>query len=129
MKKLFFLLVAFSLFRTSPAVAVNASYFKTGNELLNECKEFLKLEDKTDMAAGNCIGFIEGATDIHNTLVDSLYIKPIYCFPQNVQSGQLVRVVLKYLVEYPELLNAPASHLVLNSFKEAFPCPESQPSK
>ena len=114
---------------TSSMMAADVPYFKTGNELFDECREVLKQENKTDVVTGNCIGFIEGAADTHETLVDSLYIKPIFCLQQNVQSEQLVRIVLKSLAEHPELLNAPASHLVLNSLKEAFPCPESQPSK
>jgi len=129
MKKLTLLLFTFFLFMTSSIMAENVPYFKTGNELFDECREVLKQENKTDVAIGNCIGFIEGAADTHETLVDSFYIKPIFCLQQNIQSEQLVRIVLKNLAEHPELLNAPASHLVLNSLKEGFPCTESQHTK
>ena len=63
---------------------------------------------------GVCGGYVTGVHDLQG--------KPLFCTPLDVTNGQLQLVVKKWLQEHPEKLHYTASGLVVEAFKEAFPC-------
>ena len=94
-----------------------AGSFRNGSKLLQDCE--------SDSAAkiGMCYGYIMGISDYHLTLLGWSYLdEPHFCVPEHANSTQLVKVVTKYLNEYPEDLHLSAGSAVANALYEAFPC-------
>lgn len=99
-----------------------------GNKLLRNCKATLRVWDNnsnsTDdlMNSALCIGYITGIWDTILTFqAGSDKIKGA-CFPENATTGQMVRVVVKFLEENPKDLHNPEAILVLKTFNINFPC-------
>ena len=44
------------------------------------------------------------------------------CYPEGVENGQLIRLVLKYIRDHPEQAHEPAAVLVVKAELNAFPC-------
>ena len=94
---------------------------KTGEELLLVCHEYEKTkagqvtENRDRQMAGfsTCVGFIVG------TEVGSLNAG---CAPEDRPPEQEIEVVIKYLKENLSLLHRPASLLVEEALREAWPC-------
>jgi hypothetical protein len=95
--------------------------FKTGNILLEECEEFLN--EHGHVAKGLlCSSYIAGISDFHNlNTIAGLPNAYQWCLP-DVNKGQLVRVVTKWLLENPDKLHFGAAGLVGSALEEAFPC-------
>jgi len=106
---------------------------QTGSELLTKCKAFLNSVDKNPNASGSafdigfCPGFISGvlsgaevweATDALRKQTHPM----AFCRPENANNGEIMRVFVKYLEDYPERLHEPAGLLFLTSLTNAFPC-------
>ena len=124
MKKLALLLVAVSMFMSSPDI-VCAAFFD-GNELDKVCSSLDKPTELHNLIDaknfGKCFGYIEGFHDSY-MLVNTLNAtSSIYCFPEQADLGQIRKVVSLYLKNQPEKLHADASILLMNAFVEAFPC-------
>ena len=104
-------------------------YFENGYGLLIKCEKTLggkgdsSIEPQTLYHTGLCGGYI-GA--IHDSVKDmrlhELIKQDPYCMPVGINRGQLVGVVVNFLKDNPESLNASASSSVLSAFSEAFPC-------
>jgi hypothetical protein len=92
---------------------VLADDYKSAAKLLEDCKSF------NPLSRAECKGYISGAFDrsegrgVANTP---------YCVPEGVLDTQLIKIVVKHLNEYPELLHYRASTLVADAFVGAFPC-------
>lgn len=67
------------------------------------------------MAAAELKSYVAGVFDATQGLA-------IYCSPQNTSEGQVSKVVALYLDSHPEQLSLPASDIILQALKEAFPC-------
>ena len=97
--------------------AQSQAAFNDGSTLLRECE--------SDSAAmyNACSGYIMAISDLHSTMLGWSYLdEPHFCQPNGAASGQLVKVVIKYLNEHPEQLHHSASGLVTNALHYAFPC-------
>ena len=91
--------------------------FLSGNELLQYC------ESNENGPLNTCYGYIAGANDYQQAMAGWGYLdKPYYCASEGVATGQLVKVVTKYLNEHPENLHLVAGSLVANAMYYAFPC-------
>ena len=71
-------------------------------------------------------GFVQGVefgntTTMVQTKQESLP-KP-FCRPGGVETGQLVKIVLKYARDNPEDAHQPTMMVALWAFQKAFPCP------
>lgn len=55
------------------------------------------------------------------------YFPGLMCVPPEVQLGQEVKVVVKYLNDHPEKLHTNAVPLVQGALEIAFPCSPSKP--
>lgn len=70
-----------------------------------------------------CQGFIQGAIAAETYFEAVKVVPPIICYPDGVQSQQLVEVVINHLRDHPETRQSGAGGLVVISLAKAFPCP------
>lgn len=115
------------------------SYALDGNKLLAYCAVTEKFNPTSD-AAGNikvdtahmsaygslmaCSNYIEGVLDEEGHHYP--YKTKICPRGDGIDSSQARRIVLKYLRSNPDKLDFPASVLVVNAIRGAFPCPATQ---
>lgn len=124
MKKTTFLLIIAFLFITFPHNA-SGKHFSDGNQLLQACNQAIKYFDSDERSnvfnAGSCWGYIRAANDMYEIMAQDS-IRTI-CIPSETGTQQMIRVVVKYLIDHPERLHNVASLLIYEAFKESFPCP------
>ena len=91
-------------------------YFHDGNDLAKLMKEYEKAEAKDPntnyMEVRHYGGYILGVHDATTSL---------YGDKGKVTIQQMLSIVAKYLKAHPEKWNGPASDLVVEALKEAFP--------
>jgi hypothetical protein len=87
---------------------VASAYFESGNRLAQSCFSE-KFVDK-----GYCIGYIAGVWDALSGVV--------LCGSNEVTSGQVEKIVKKYLSENPESLHLPADRLIVRALLPTFGC-------
>jgi hypothetical protein len=106
-------IVLFSVFVLNYSSAY--ANFKTGNDLVNDMREYYKAEQgdpKTNWTAdGSYMGYIEGVIDA--TEYDSI--------PSGVKLKQLCYIVANFLEKHPERWNESANVLVCQAIRQAFP--------
>lgn len=88
----------------------------TGYRILNLCNASQGDADRT-----HCYGYIQGASDVAGVMSSQWGLK-LFCPQVGVNTGQLRLVVKNYLEEHPERLHFGAGSLVLDAFRQAFPC-------
>lgn len=103
---------------------VNAAQIRNdGNELLNDCKQFLKEgSDFNAFEAGKCTGFVKGVSNTVYFYNSVLKKDEMFCEPSGVTNGQRARIVVKYLEDNPKLLNEPDIVLTWKALMDAYPC-------
>ena len=115
--KLWIAIVMLMFATVGHAGKAEAGQFVTANELLEWCES----DDLTDYAS--CARYIIGVADTTDTYQKTGMIKPsIYCQPEGVSVGQLMKVVTKGLNERAEHLHEGAAGLTVVVFQKAFPC-------
>ena len=100
-----------------PATVFGVGPYESGNSLLAKCEN----KKSTDLDYGLCLGYIRGIVDVHNTFVAGGLILPRYCLAKGVTTGQLQKIVVKFMEERPELLHQSAGIFVIAAFSSAFP--------
>ena len=122
MKKLALLLVVASLLVASPKISFGV---EAGTILLDECRQALKGPDSYGLnfiAAARCFGYLEGITNT-NFWYQRMKTDTAFCLPENsITNNEAATIVVKYLEKHPEDLRKPKFLLVLDAFKESFPC-------
>ncbi len=110
MKYLLMVVLLFSLVLCSGfAFSVAFSSFYDGQELSYTC----------EVSPEACATYISGVADAgRGTTWDGVP----YCVPMGVSSGQLNKVVIKFLNDHPESLHFAAASLTQRALLEAFPC-------
>ena len=119
-----YLLIIVLLFSFSQARAEQrpAGFF-SGNALLEICEAYLNGGTSANIAKGNaCHGYVASIADAHGLFVGWEMMEQVWCFPEKMKVGQLVRIATKYLQENPEELHLIASSLVAIALIKAFPC-------
>ena len=101
--------VAAGLLLASSEISEAAKAFFTGNELYNQCSNYMPAE------ALFCQGYVAA-------LSDSLGPEYKVCMPNEVTLGQAMDVVITFLRAHPELRHLTAWSLVQNALAQAFPC-------
>lgn len=99
----------------SPAkseVMVNRLY--TGGQMLSQC------ESESEYRV-ICLGYLSGIFDLHNEYAASGFPQK-FCPPKRTNAVQLRRIFIKYANENPQKDHLAAASIVINAFKEAFPC-------
>jgi len=87
--------------------------FFDGNKLLEDCESSNAIESVA------CIVYIAGVSDASQ---EKTWDGLSYCTPDNAAIKQYMKIVTKYLNEYPERLHYSAYTLVQSALLEAFPC-------
>jgi len=101
----------------------------TGNDLKEFCSAF-HIDSPTLLQAshaGQCIGYIQGVQDSEKYR-NAAHLEASalsFCISQDVEYGQVLDVVEKYLKDNPALLHHDAFLLVHHALHDAFPCKRS----
>jgi len=101
----------------------------SGNVFLRLCSSIDK-DERSATEAGHlveCVAYTEGVID--GVVSEAAYVNvktgketpEPYCLPK-AESGQLVRIVLKYIRNHPEEAHQPTAFLIVVALQEAFPC-------
>ena len=75
-----------------------------------------------------CMGFVSGfmtGVEAETGLVTSKIGRKtpeMFCRPDNVEHGQVVRIVLKYIRNHPEEAHRVTELIMVSALGEAFPC-------
>lgn len=120
--KLVAALLVFLLVGSSVAEAT----FIIADELRSQCRR-LVTDRTTTHDTEICHGYVMGVHDAAQSHEKLLGSHPLYCEPPRVTSDEMVRIVNRYLLENPELLQYSASSTVLGAFIQAFPCAGPDP--
>ena len=121
-----YFVIVISLFLS---LSVYAAFY-TGNQLLELCEAYYE-ENITTITKANvyealdCIGYMKGIVDMHETFVELGSTKQYWCFTENVKADQLVHITVKYLQEHPEALHLTAGFLTATALYLAFPCTDN----
>jgi len=100
-----------------------------GNDLLRKCNAVILAADSgikfstdsyTDI--GWCLGYVEGVRNTAHIYQAIFKDNKVYCIPQGVENGQIIRVILKYLNDHPNMLHEHESLLTMMAIREAFTC-------
>jgi Rap1a immunity proteins len=109
--------------------AAHATYNYDGNEILEVCS-VIKIQDMEQHEAMDlfyCMGFIEGVLSSQEIAIELDNPSTVCKLPEEgITTGQIVRIVVKYLEEHPEKLHLNSSLLVLDALRQAFPCTVQQ---
>lgn len=101
-----------------------------GNDLLSACEAHLSiLRDQGKHLDGmakaeTCLSYISGFLDgfwVGETEKGVETFEHV-CIPHEVNTGQAIRVVTKWLEDHPEKLHRPAHACVYVALRDAFPC-------
>ena len=97
-----------------------------GNELLDQCQQFIKVMDGEKnfnrLDAGTCGGFVQGVSSTVFFYRDELKKDDKFCEPDTTTGNQLVRIVVKYLKDNPKTLNEDRTILVWRALLDTYPC-------
>jgi hypothetical protein len=105
-----------------------------GNKLLDQCEleesaHSGQLSPHDQWEAAHCLGYVAGAFDAI-IMRDAAYpvfcpgkVRKAICIPKDGPStGQVIRIVLKFLKDHPERLHERADLLIDDALRQAFPC-------
>jgi hypothetical protein len=104
-----------------------------GTTLLSKCTLAVRAFDGEKLSSSDavegefCVGYVLGVHDMDFTVQmleehEKVSLMKHACSPSNASTGQAVRVVVKYLRDNPERLHMPASVLITDAVRSAFPC-------
>jgi hypothetical protein len=99
---------------------------RTGNDVMHNCSMVIdtsKINNESDIAAASeCAGYLNGINDTH-ILFQTILETQFYCLPENgIETGQLIRVSIKWLEANPETLHETFRSVFVAVMKDAFPC-------
>ena len=94
-----------------------------GNELLDRCTDALRHVDngyrstRTEPIFNYAwyVGYMRG-------WIDGYQSGATLCVPETITALQLVRIVVKYLRDHPQMLHYTRGFLIFTAVQEAFPC-------
>jgi hypothetical protein len=122
-------LLALLLMLSSLAVCGESGWSNlTGNDLLPTCMAAVDFLDNKDLSrdrgsdALQCLHYAGGFLDGYEMASTVEKGKPALCFPKNTNTGQVVRVFVKWMKDHPEKLNEPAGDCVSAALVDAFAC-------
>lgn len=105
-----------------------------GNQLLKQCTQSVRVLDGDTLDSGQdiesmyCIGYMKGFLDAHG-FIGALSKIQLFCIPEGgIQTGQAIRIIVKWLKDHPERLHHEAGMLTLAALGRAFPCKNEAPS-
>jgi len=112
------------------AGAKSNNYVFTGKDMFESCTHAVNGLDRAgaydDHRFGVCAGYIAGIIDFHTvaTTVESLPMD-MFCLPENITTGEVIREVAKYLADTPDKHHDLAAYMVILALRESYPCLEA----
>jgi Rap1a immunity proteins len=112
-----------------------ASFVDSGNAFLRDCSVMEKgdltelVEPFQKMEAMGCLSFVGGfvaSVEHERTFVKSKTKQDTasaFCLPEDVESIQMVRSLLKYIRDTPAEAHQSTAVLIMKSLGKAYPCP------
>jgi Ssp1 endopeptidase immunity protein Rap1a len=126
--------VLLMLFFTGSAFAQTQGH-RDGNSLLESCNAALKAKDDSSAhvdrgAAWYCIGYVQGireSLDAQRLLSSSTHADDPsgISIPEEVENGQVIRVVVRWLQNHPESLHEEKIVIMIWALREAFPATQT----
>lgn len=110
----------------------------SGNAFVRMCSvlDNKKIDEQTPLEnqhAVACIAYAEGVVQgvsqevaFSHAMTNKEPLRP-FCLPDDAENGQLIRVVLKYIRNHPEVAHQSTAFLIVLALKESFPCPVGKP--
>lgn len=119
--KMCFLVIVFFL-ASSPLFAAS-----NGSSLLKNCREAVRFADNqyanvNFLEMGMCLGMINGTNLTMKMYQEFTPEQFRACVPGDVNNGQIARVVVKLLEEYPQRHHENDVKLIVDSLRATFPC-------
>jgi hypothetical protein len=115
----------------SPNVVHASTAQLDGNGLLDKYRQFFSPvahpDDTMLLNEGYCAGYLSGVTDVEAMwkAIDKkagARAYEHYCMPEEVNNGQMLKVLKKWLDNNPEKLHWRADTIIQSALMEAFPC-------
>ncbi len=101
---------------------------RSGSNFLEACSSIDSEGNKSSVQIHNdatCLGWVEGFEDGF-TVRDELLGVPekdrIVCMPRGVTTIRIIRIIKKYLADYPEKAHRPTRYIASIALARAFPC-------
>jgi hypothetical protein len=137
MKTLWLLALVFSLLDVPLSAQTQELPETSGNAFLRICSVVEKVADNKDQTTTEvgyvmgCLGYVRGFTT--GVAYEASFAKaktkqnaPVpFCIPEDVENGQTVLVVLKYIRDNPADSNQPTVILIKYALGKAYPCPSN----
>jgi Ssp1 endopeptidase immunity protein Rap1a len=93
-----------------------------GNELLAVCRDAVRIRDAGGHGSAQA-GYNAGYCDALVESMPQMYVAS-FCLPQaGIGTSQAVRIIVRYLESHPERLHLNQKDLLIEAFRDAFPCP------
>lgn len=94
----------------------------SGNSFERGCRMAIAREEASDLyeaaRVGECLGAMRTISILNNYLDPRLK----YCPPKGATTGQLIKIVLKYMDDHPEQMNKDFVHLSLIAINSVWAC-------
>ena len=104
----------------------------SGNAFVRLCssgeKEPITQTEGANMLMG-CIGYVAGFIDgegfgtAYAEDKTGKKVPSLLCFPDGVENGQIIRILLKYIRENPKDAHQRTAVLLVRAVRQAYPCP------
>jgi hypothetical protein len=128
---LFALLLVVPLSAQDQAAQVKESPRESGNAFVRLCSavENKQLSEEDFGNVMDCIGYVSGFTEgvyyeaMYATAKGKQVAPEAFCIPDDVEHGQLIRVILKHIRDNPENAHKRTSVLIIKALGKAYPCP------
>jgi hypothetical protein len=101
---------------------------RSGSNFLEACSNIESEGNKSSVQINNdatCLGWVEGFEDgfaVRDELLGVPEKDRIVCMPRGVTTLQIVRIIKKYLADYPEKARRPTRYIASIALARAFPC-------
>jgi hypothetical protein len=128
MRRIFFALVA-AVALSSGGAQAESGYsledfeLRTGQDLLDMCTLDANHRDYP-VAHAYCVGFIEGAGQLHDALAAGPEFDRLVCAPKNVTLDDVVTVYSSYAAANPQHMKETAIDSLFRAAAAQWPCPK-----
>ena len=138
-----YLVILANSFIGFPEILYAAEQAPSGNDVLRDCSLALDMTKEDYMRevlgknrplpskalqiqAAQCLNYVIGFKDalyVSQLFQEKNESVPLTCLPENnLNNGQALRTVIKYLRDNPQLLDRPQAAVVFNAFYYGYPC-------
>jgi len=98
---------------------------QTGNDMFPSCTAAIDNNKDVSRDRGasplECLQYVAGYLDGYSA-GGSGGRTVVLCYPENTNTGQIVRVFVKWMSDHPKNLNEPLAKCMLNALSDAYAC-------